>query len=81
MLWGPGLWNYDMSLQKYFSITESKRLQLRGDFLDAFNHMNLGNPSATIADVADGGTAQPLAGRITGGSGSRIIQLGLKFMF
>ena len=59
----------------------SQRLQFRCDGLDAFNHFNLGNPNATIADTRDGGLPVPTAGKITGGSGNRIIQLGLKYMF
>jgi hypothetical protein len=81
MLYGPGLWNWDIGIQKTFRITENHRIQLRGDGLNAFNHFNLGNPNATIADTRDGGLPQPNAGKILGGSGSRIIQVGLKYMF
>lgn len=80
-IFGPGFWNWDIGLQKTFSVTENHRLQLRGDALNAFNHFNLGNPNATIADTRDGGLPVPLAGKITSGSGNRIIQLGLKYMF
>jgi hypothetical protein len=81
MMWGPGLWNWDISGAKTFQGPERIRIQLRADLLDAFNHFNLGSPNATIADTRDHGTAVPLAGKITGGSGSRIIQLGLKLNF
>jgi hypothetical protein len=81
MLWGPGLWNWDISAAKTFKATERLRLHLRADMMDAFNHFNLGNPNATIADPRDHGTAVPLAGKITGGSGSRIVQLGLRLTF
>jgi hypothetical protein len=80
-LFGPGSWNWDIGLQKTFIIAESHRVQLRGDFLNAFNHFNLGSPNATIADTRDGGLPNPNAGKIFGGSGNRIIQLGLKYMF
>jgi hypothetical protein len=80
-VYGPGSWNWDIGVQKYFAITEKHRVQLRGDFLDAFNHFNLSAPSATIADTRDGGLPNANAGRIFSGSGSRIIQLGLKYMF
>jgi len=80
-VFGPGFWNYDIGLQKTFRITEQQRLQFRCDGLDAFNHFNLGNPNATIPDTRDGGLPIPTAGKITTGSGSRIIQLGLKYMF
>ncbi len=80
-VFGPGFWNYDIGVQKTFTITERQRLQFRCDGLDAFNHFNLGNPNATIADMRDGGLPIPTSGKITTGSGSRIIQLGLKYMF
>ncbi len=57
------------------------RLQVRADFLDAFNHFNLNNPTATIADTRDGGTPNALSGLITGGSGSRVVQVGARLSF
>ena len=81
ILFGPGLWNWDVSLLKNFGITERFRLQFRGDFLDAFNHFNLGGPSATIADTRDGGLPNSEAGKIFGGGGSRVVQVGAKFVF
>jgi hypothetical protein len=56
-------------------------LQVRADFLDAFNHFNLGTPSSTIADTRDGGSPNASAGKIFTGSGNRIVQLGLKYVF
>ena len=35
---GPGSWNSDISLSKYFSFTETVRLQFSADFFNAFNH-------------------------------------------
>lgn len=81
MLFGPGLWNWDVSAAKNFNLPERMRIQFRADFFDAFNHFNLANPNATIADPANGGTAVPLAGKITSGSGVRTVQLGLKLTF
>jgi hypothetical protein len=81
-VWGPGLWNWDISLSKSFSLGERVRLQLRGDGLNAFNHFNLGNPTATIADTRDGGVPSTTAGRIYGGTGnSRVIQVSGKIIF
>ena len=80
-VYGPGSWNYDLGLQKYFAITEHHRVQLRADFLDALNHFNLGAPNGTIADTRDGGLPNANSGKIFGGSGSRVIQFGLKYIF
>ena len=81
LLFAPGSWNWDVSLSKSFYAKERFRLQLRADFLDAFNHFNLGAPSATIADTRDGGTPITTAGKIYGGSGSRVVQVGAKLTF
>src|SRR5439155_386335 len=78
---GPGSWNWDIGLQKIVAITERHRLQIRADFLDVFNHFNLGSPSGTIADTRDGGLPNPNSGKIFGGSGNRIVQLGMKYQF
>ena len=81
VIFGPGAWNWDIGAQKSFAITELHRVQVRADFLDAFNHFNLGGPSSTIADTRDGGLPNANSGKIFGGSGNRIIQLGLKYRF
>jgi hypothetical protein len=81
--WGPGRYNWDASLMKSFKMPswESAQMQVRGDFLDLTNHFNLGNPGTQIADTRDGGTPIPMAGKITGGSGNRVIQVGLRLQF
>jgi len=85
-MYGPGAWNYDIGIQKYFHIpgTEWHRLQFRTELLNAFNHFNPGFPFATIADTRDGGLPNPNAGKIFGGSdylNNRIIQLSMRYMF
>ncbi|HEY5330597.1 MAG TPA: TonB-dependent receptor [Acidobacteriaceae bacterium] len=81
LLFGPGYWNWDMSAMKTVPLHDAINLQFRADFLDAFNHLNLSNPSVTIADTRDGGTAVPSSGAITSGIDNRTIQLGLKLRF
>jgi len=56
-------------------------LQLRGDFLDAFNHFTPGSPDSTVGDTRDGGPAVTTTGIIYGGSGSRVIQVGARILF
>ncbi len=41
---GPGFFNTDLSILKNFPIRERVTLQLRADGLNAFNHINWGNP-------------------------------------
>lgn len=81
MIFGPGMWNWDISGQKSFAVSDRFRLKFRADFLDAFNHMNLGDPNLSIADTRDNGTPNPTAGMITSGTGNRVVQLSLKLAF
>jgi hypothetical protein len=39
-LYGPGQINFDMALQKEFSVKERVRLQRRADAFNVFNHVN-----------------------------------------
>lgn len=80
-VFGPGFWDWDISALKSFRVTESVRFQLRADFLDAFNHFNLGGSSATIADTRDGGLPIATTGKIFGGSGNRTVQVGARLQF
>jgi hypothetical protein len=51
---GPGLINFDVSAQKYFSITERHRLEIRAEFFNALNHPNLGTPNVTANSATFG---------------------------
>lgn len=84
VVWGPGYSNWDISLMKSFSLWERLHLDFRGDFLDAFNHFNLGNPSGNgtvVADTRDGGLPITATGKIYGGTGNRIVQVGARIVF
>jgi len=73
---GPGFWNTDFSVQKDTNITEGTSIQLRLEGYNLFNHVNFANP---VGDVSSGNF-----GRITGirlNSNSRLVQLGVKFIF
>lgn len=90
--WGPGYWNYDMSVLKNFSIREGQQLSLRADFLNAFNHTNWDGGGTSIGGVAApvvanvsetqyGGAAVNNFGDVTTGEGSRIIQASVRYTF
>ncbi len=81
MIWGPGYENWDMSAMKTFHVTEGLGLQFRRDFLNAFNHFNLGNPNMNLPDLRDNGNNNANFAKITGGGGGRTIQFALKLMF
>jgi hypothetical protein len=80
-MFGPGTVNWDISALKRFQVMEHMKLELRGDFLNAFNHFTPSNPSTTVGDTRDGGTAVTTTGNIYSGSGSRIIQVGARILF
>ncbi|MGB7438282.1 MAG: TonB-dependent receptor [Candidatus Acidiferrum sp.] len=70
---GPGYYNWDISVQKNFQLTERFKLQFRSDFLNAFNAVNLGAPQTTVA--------QSNTGVITSSQPARNIQFALKLFF
>jgi TonB dependent receptor len=45
---GPGYYNWDISLEKNFQLSERFRVQFRSDFLNAFNRVNLAVPNTTV---------------------------------
>lgn len=71
---GPGYFNLDLSLIKFFPIREKRAVQFRAEFFNATNHPNWGNPGTVL------GTAG--FGKITSNSNlPRVLQFGLKFLF
>ena len=73
-IFGPGLWNADISAGKVFPIREPISLQFRAEFFNALNHPNWGDPGTSL------GTAT--FGRINSTAGTpRVLQMGLKLLF
>jgi Carboxypeptidase regulatory-like domain len=70
---GPGYTDTDIGLLKNIHITESKYFQFRGDFLNAFNNVQLGHPNTNFPSSTFGliNTSQP----------ARNIQFALKFYY
>jgi hypothetical protein len=89
---GPGYWNYDMSVMKTFPVREGQGLLFRADFLDAFDHTNWDGGGTTIGGVAApvvatasasqyGGSPVANFGDVTTGEGNRVIQASLRYTF
>lgn len=76
---GPGLFNYDFGLFKYFKFGERARLQARMTSTNIFNHPNFGTPITNISS-SNVGKIRDINGRGLGG-GARVIKLGLRFEF
>jgi hypothetical protein len=71
---GDNLNLWDLSLSKNISFTETFKLQLRGEFLNAFNTPNFANPNLTPNNSN--------FGKITGQNNlPRNVQIGLKLIF
>jgi hypothetical protein len=78
--YGPGLNYWDMALEKDIIFTESKRLELRWETFDTFNHANFGTPNnafgtPTFGQVSGVNTA------ISAQGDGRVVQLGAKVYF
>ncbi len=70
---GPGRNNFDLTIGRTFSLTESKTLEFRSEFFNAFNHAQFFNPDHNGFDNN--------FGQITQARDPRIIQFALKFYF
>ena len=70
---GAGYTDTDLGLLKNFHITEAKYFQFRGDFLNAFNNVQLGHPNTNFPSST--------FGLITTSQPARNIQFALKFYF
>ena len=86
----PGINNWDMGFAKNFHITESMNFKLNVDTFNTFNHHQYAGDVGGLVvggsggnEVIDNGVndASNVAGKITGASASRIIQLSGKLTF
>jgi hypothetical protein len=78
---GPGFFNADIGLMKNFHFSETKYVQFRTDFLNAFNQVNLGHPDTGWS--ASGGTFGQIGPAVGTPSSqpARNIQVALKMYF
>ena len=70
---GPGLNNWDLALVKDLRLTESKKLEFRAEFFNAFNHAQFGLPSGNVLSSN--------FGFVTGANAPRIGQVAMKLYF
>jgi hypothetical protein len=83
---GPGYADVDSSLMKYFHIPwfvghEGAKLQIRGEFYNLFNRVNLNNVSNDLALNAAGASTNATFGRATAAYFPRTIQVGARLEF
>jgi hypothetical protein len=71
----PWLWDTDMALLKRFRITERHRIEIRADAYNLTNSVSFGYPTTSVASSTFGRIKDDTV------SGSRKIQMGLKYYF
>jgi hypothetical protein len=74
--YGPGINNFDMTLQKNVRVAESRSMQFRAEAFNAFNHAQFYGPASVDGQVED-----PNFGHIVSSAAPRLVQLVAKFIF
>jgi hypothetical protein len=80
----PGFLNEDMSMMKYFRVTETSKLQFRFETFNTLNRVELGAPNTTFVPgtTTTGATnTSALFGRIFSARSARQVQLAMKYIF
>lgn len=70
---GPGFTNLDFGIIRDFSLGEQRRLEFRGEFFNAFNHPQFGQPDTSYGTPSFGAIGSALT--------AREIQVGMKIYF
>ena len=74
ILHGPNQKNVDISVVKFFPVTERTKVEFRSEFFNAFNNVSFQNPDNVIASPSFGQILEP-------STGPRVIQFALKVNF
>ena len=74
ILHGPNQKNVDISVVKFFPVTERTKVEFRSEFFNAFNNVSFQNPDSVIASPSFGQILEP-------STGPRVIQFALKVNF
>ena len=78
---GPGQNQWDLATFKDFTLPESLKFQLRGEFYNAFNHTQWSSLDTTARFDATGKQINSLFGTATGDRGARVVELALRVNF
>jgi hypothetical protein len=74
--YGPGIENFDMTLQKGLRLSGARSLEFRAEAFNVFNHAQFYGPAAV-----DGQREDPSFGQIESAAAPRLVQLAAKFSF
>jgi hypothetical protein len=73
---GPGMANCDVALHRNLRIAESRRVELRVEAFNVFNHGQFYGPASV-----NGNISSPSFGQIVSAAAPRLIQMAVKFQF
>jgi hypothetical protein len=76
MFCGPGIENFDMTVQKSAHFSDTQSLELRLEGFNAFNHTQFYGPAAVNGQIED-----PSFGNIDSAAAPRLVQLAIKYSF
>jgi hypothetical protein len=74
---GPGIDNYDMSLQKSLKFSDSRSLLVRAEAFNVFNHAQFCGPQSVNGDITDSSEF----GAVVSAAAPRLLQLAAKLVF
>jgi hypothetical protein len=74
--YGPGISNFDMTLDKNLRLAEAKSLEFRLEAFNTFNHAQFYGPASVDGQIED-----PNFGQIVSAAAPRLVQLAAKFTF
>lgn len=81
----PGFWEWDQMVSRRFPVTERQSIELRAEAFNVTNSLRLGAPGVNMNSAGAFGkilTSQSTTGSVNPtGSGGRIIQFALKYIF
>lgn len=73
---GPGMFNFDIAIQKSLHLTESKTLLVRAETFNTFNHAQFFGPAAVDANISSA-----TFGQVINSMSPRLVQLSARFVF
>ena len=77
VFYGPGINNFDMTLQKGLRLADARSFQFRLEAFNAFNHTQFYGPASVDGQVEDTNNF----GKIVSAAAPRLVQLAAKFSF
>jgi hypothetical protein len=76
IFYGPGIDNFDLTLEKKVRLADTRSLEFRAEAFNAFNHAQFYGPASVDGQVED-----PNFGRIVSAAAPRLVQLVAKLNF